>query len=171
MSDDKDQWKQTAGLAADSTVAQIVCKEPDKKEWDEEAEEKGYRSTSKYLYELVQEARAYRQQGYLAHHQSKEEIAELKSRIEKLETQLERERNKESGTTKIDDIDFLEQFLTTEYQTLPEILRDIVESGALDNLIRKPVEDELYYLASQDRVEYERGHGWRLTDEGDGDGR
>ena len=53
MSDDKDQWKQTAGLAANSTVAQIVCKEPDKKEWDQEAEEKGYRSTSKYLYELV----------------------------------------------------------------------------------------------------------------------
>ena len=43
-------------LAADSTVAQIVCKEPDKKEWDKEAEEKGYRSTNKYLYELVQEA-------------------------------------------------------------------------------------------------------------------
>jgi hypothetical protein len=34
MSDDKDQWKQTAGLAADSTVGQIVCKEPDKKEWE-----------------------------------------------------------------------------------------------------------------------------------------
>lgn len=58
MSDDKDQWKQTSGLAADSTVAQIVCEEPHKQEWDDEAEEKGYRSTSKYLYELVQEARA-----------------------------------------------------------------------------------------------------------------
>jgi len=111
MSDDKDQWKQTAGLAADSTVAQIVCKEPDKEEWDQEAEEKGYRSTSKYLYELVQEARAYRQQGYLAHHQSEEQIAQLKSRIKELETQLKRERKKESTTTKIDDIDFLEQFL------------------------------------------------------------
>jgi len=171
MSDDKDQWKQTAGLAADSTVAQTVCKEPDKEEWDQEAEEKGYRSTSKYLHELVQEARVYRQQSYLAHQQSEEQIAQLKSRIEELEKQLERERKKESTTTKIDDIDFLEQFPSTEYQTLPEILRDIVESGALDNLIRKPVEDELYYLASQDRVEYERGHGWRLTGGGDDDGR
>jgi len=171
MSDDKDQWKQTADLAADSTVTQIVCKEPDKEEWDQEAEEKGYRSTSKYLYELVQEARAYRQQGYLAHHQSEEQIAELKSRIKELETQLERERKKESATTKIDDIDFLGQFLSTEYQALPEILQDIVESGALNNLIRKPVEDELYFLASQDRVEYERGHGWRLVDGGDGSGR
>jgi hypothetical protein len=171
MPDDKDQRKQTAGLATDSTVAQIVCKEPDKEEWDQEAEEQGYRSTSKYLYELVQEARAYRQQGYLAHHQSEEGIADLKSQIEKLETRLERERKKESTTTKIDDIDFLEQFLSTEYQTLPEILQEIVESAALDNLIRKPVEDELYYLASQDRVEYERGHGWRLVDGGDGDGR
>jgi hypothetical protein len=40
-------WKQTSGLAADSTVARIICKDPDKEEWDEEAEEKGYRSTSK----------------------------------------------------------------------------------------------------------------------------
>ncbi|MFB6103596.1 MAG: hypothetical protein ABEJ57_00730 [Halobacteriaceae archaeon] len=171
MSNDKDQWKQTAGLAADSTVAQIVCKEPDKEEWDEEAEEKGYRSTSKYLYELIQEARAYRQQGYLAHHQSEEKIADLNSRIEELEAQLKRERKKESATTNIDDIGFLEQFLSTEYQTLPEILQDIVESGPLDDLIRKPVEDELYYLASQDRVEYERGHGWRLTNGGGEDGR
>jgi hypothetical protein len=132
MSDDKDQWKETAGLAADSTVAQMVRKEPDKKEWDEEAEEKGYRSTSKYPYELVQEARAYRQQGYLAHHQSEEQIAEFKSRIEELETQLERELKRESTTTKIDDVDFLERFLSSEYQTLPEILRGIVESGALD---------------------------------------
>lgn len=131
----------------------------------------GYRSTSKYLYELVREARAYRQQGYLAYHQSEAQIDELKSQIEELETQLERERKKESTTTKIDDIDLLEQFLSTEYQTLPEILQDTVESGSLDNLIRKPVEDELYFFASQDRVEYERGHGWRLTDGGDGDGR
>lgn len=70
-------------------------------------------------------------------------------------------------TTEINDIDFLEQFLSAEYQTLPEILQEIVESGALDNLIRKPIEDELYYLASQDRVEYERGHSWRLTEGGD----
>jgi len=101
MFDDKDQWKETAGLAADSTVAQIVCKEPDK----------GYRSTSKYLYELVQEARAYRQQGYLAHHQSEEKIAELKSRIKELETQLKREKKKESGTTDIDVQVFLNFFL------------------------------------------------------------
>jgi hypothetical protein len=47
MSDDRDQWKQTSGLAADSTVARIICKDPDKEEWDEEAEERGYRSTSK----------------------------------------------------------------------------------------------------------------------------
>ena len=171
MSDDKDQWKQTSGLAADSTVAQIVCKEPDKQEWDEKAEEKGYRSTSKYLYELVQEARAYRQQGYLAHHRSEEKIAELKARIKELETQLEREQNQESDTTEIADRDFLEKVLSAEYQTLPEIVRAIVESGELDNQIRKPVEDELYYLASQNLVEYERGHGWRLTDGGDDDGR
>jgi hypothetical protein len=41
----------------------------------------------------------------------------------------------------------------------------------LGTQLRTPVEDELYDLASQDRVEYERGHGWRLTDGGDGDGR
>jgi uncharacterized small protein (DUF1192 family) len=171
MSDDKDQWKQTSGLAADSTVAQIVCKEPDKEEWDEEAEEKGYRSTSKYLYELVQEARAYREQGFLGAHRSDERIGELESEIERLEKRLERESQRAGSESQIDDIDFLEQFLTTNYKTLPEILREITESGTFDNLIRKPVEDELYYLASRERVEYERGHGWRLVDGGDADGR
>jgi len=110
MSDEKTR-KQTSGLAADSTVAQIGCKEPDKQEWDQETEEKGYRSTSKYLYELVQEARAYRQQGYLAHHRSEEKIAELKARIKDLETQLEREQNRESNTTELADIGFLEKIL------------------------------------------------------------
>jgi len=84
---------------------------------------------------------------------------------------LEREQNQKSDTTELADIDFLEKVLSAEYQTLTEIVRAIVESGELDNQIRKPIEDELYYLASQDRVEYERGHGWRLTDGGDEDGR
>lgn len=171
MSDDKQQWKKTTGLATDSTVAQIVCKELDKDEWDDEAEEKGYRSTSKYLYELVQEARAYRQQGFLAHHDSEQKIAKLQSRIDQLEAQLKRNQKKSSGTTQIDDADFVKQFLSTNYRTLTEILKNLVESGALDNLVRKRVEDQLYFLASQDEVQYERGWGWKLAEGGDDDGR
>jgi hypothetical protein len=55
-----------------------------------------HRSTSKYLSEQVQEGRANRQQCYLEQHQNEDEISELNSRIEELETQVER-----SGRTRV----------------------------------------------------------------------
>lgn len=94
-------------------------------------------------------------------------MRELEAQVEQLEERLERERQNDTTRRRIDDIDFLEQFLTTDYKRLPELLQEIVETGELDELIRKPIEDELYYLAAQNRVEYERGHGWRLTEGGE----
>lgn len=94
-------------------------------------------------------------------------MRELEAQVEQLEERLERERQNDTTRRRIDDIDFLEQFLTTDYKRLPELLQEIVETGGLDELIRKPIEDELYYLAAQNRVEYERGHGWRLTEGGE----
>lgn len=99
--------------------------------------------------------------------QHDQKITKLQSRIDQLEAQLERNQKKSSGTTQIDDADFVKQFLSTEYRTLRKILKELVESGALDNLVRKRVEDQLYFLASQDMVEYERGWGWKLAEEGD----
>ena len=160
-------WKETLNLPESTTKATLYCSETDKEKWDREVEEQGYKSRSTYLYELIQEARAYRQQGFLSHHDSEEKIEELEQEIERLEKQLENQEQKDSGRTQVDDIDFLEKFLEQQYKTLDQLLREIVESGALDDLIRKQVEDQLYFLAQQNRVEYQRGHGWKLTNGGD----
>ena len=160
-------WKESVNIPESTTKATLYCSEDDKEEWDEEVEEQGYRSRSTYLYELIQEARAYREQGFLAHHESEEKIEELKQKIEHLENQLENQEQQSSGRTTVDDIDFLEKFLGDTYKPLDQILREIVESGALDDLIRKRVEDQLYFLAQQDQVEFERGHGWKLKNRGE----
>jgi len=159
-------WKDSTNLPESTTKVTLYCSEDDKEEWSQEVEEKGYKSRSKYLYELIQEARAYREQGFLAHHESEEKIEELKQKIEHLEKRLENQEQQSSGRTTVDDVDFLEKFLGDTYKPLDQILREIVESGALDDLIRKRVEDQLYFLAQQDRVEFERGHGWKLSNKG-----
>ena len=46
---------------------------------------------------------------------------------------------------------------------LPELLQEIVESGALDELIRERIEHELYVLAGQDKIGYEPDSGWKLA--------
>ena len=160
------KWKKTAGLPESTTRVPIYCDESHKEEWKEEAEEKGYNSMSKYLYELVQEARPYREEGFLSHHQSRKRIAELQEEVDELRDKLEKEEQT-NATGEIDEVDFLERFLTHKYQPLNSILEDIAESGVLDDVIRKPVEDQLFYLAQQDRVEYKRGHGWKLKEGGD----
>jgi len=159
-------WKDRIGLSESTDKVTLYCSKTDKEEWTSEADEKGYKSRSKYLYELIQEARAYREQGFLAHHESEEKIEELEQEIEQLEDRLENQSKQSSGRTMVDDVDFLEKFLEDTYKPLDQVLREIVESGALDDLIRSRVEDQLYFLAEQDRVEYERGHGWKLTQSG-----
>lgn len=67
----------------------------------------------------------------------------------------------------IDDAAFLKQFLTEEYQTFDEVLCKAVESDTVDELLREPVEDELYFLAAREEIEFKHGHGWRLADGGD----
>jgi uncharacterized small protein (DUF1192 family) len=156
-------WKETTGVADSTAKVTLYCSKSDKEEWTREVDEKGYNSRSKYLYELVQEARAYREQGFLAHHESEEKIEELQQEIERLEDRLENQEKQSSGRTQVDDVDFLENFLEDTYKPLDQILREIVESGALNDLIRERVEDQLYFLAQQNRVEYERGHGWKLS--------
>lgn len=61
---------------------------------------------------------------------------------------MEETERKSSGRTEIDDVDFLTKFLTDQYKGLAELLQEIVESGVLNDLVRKRVEDKLYFLAS-----------------------
>lgn len=161
MADTK--WKETTGVSDYHARVTIVCHEDDAETWMDEADENGYGSRSKYLYELIQEARAYREEGFLSHHESEEKIEELQQRIKQLETQLEEKEKEESGQVSIDDPAFIQRFLGDEHRPLKAILQDIIESGALDDLLRKPIENQLYFLAQQGEVEYERGHGWKRS--------
>jgi flagellar biosynthesis chaperone FliJ len=161
-------WKDTLNLPETTTRATIYCSEVDKEEWDREVEEQGYQSRSTYLYELVQEARAYREKGFLAHHQSEERIQELENRVEQLQEQLKQARqDNDTDEIHIDQPELILQNLNREYQPLDQLLEQIVQSQKVKEQLRGPVENLLYTLAEQDRVEYERGHGWRLTNRGE----
>jgi len=63
----------------------------------------------------------------------------------------------------IDDAAFLKQLLNEEYQNFDEVLQKVVESDTVDELLREPIEDELYFLAAREEVEFEHGYGWRLA--------
>lgn len=162
MADDK--WHETTGVNPDTVRVPLLVEKETRETWSKEAEKAGYPSRTKYLRDLIQEARAYRQEGFLSHHQSQQRIQELENQVGELERQLE-EKNDSTGSTGsgllIDDPEFIEEFLTTEYQPLHDILQNIVQSGELVPLIRRQIENQLYTLASQNRVEFQRGHGWK----------
>ena len=164
--DDGSGWHAQTNVADDTVRVPIVCKEQDRNTWDEEAAEQGFQSRSRYLYNLIEEARANRQNELRGPHNAEQRIQELQTEVERLKDELQQERQKQGGRTQIDDIDFLEKFLDTNYKSLEQLLQEIIESGVLNDLIRKRVEDQLYYLASRDRVEFKRGWGWKLTESG-----
>ncbi|WP_255681423.1 hypothetical protein [Natrinema sp. SYSU A 869] len=153
------------GLAEGSTQITLTCSKKEREIWSKEAAKAGFSSQSKYLYILIQEARAYRQHGVFADRSSEERIEELETEVELLENKLEREQVKRSARVEVDDARFLERYLEDTYKTQSELLQEIVESGAMDDLIRKRIEDELYVMAGKDQVKYEPGWGWKLTDD------
>lgn len=162
----KAQWQKTSGFAADSKMVHIIVPETKVDDWDREAEEEGFDNRSDYLRTLIAEARADRLTDAPTSQEAEYRIQELEAEVKRLREELEQNRQRHSGRPEIDDFDFLEQFLSSQYKQLNEIIQDIMESGVLDDLIRKRVENQLYFLASQDTVEYERGWGWRLAQEG-----
>jgi Arc/MetJ family transcription regulator len=156
-------WKENMGMSQDTGLVKIYAPMSHKETWQQEADEKNYKSTSKYLHELIQEARAIRDEGFLAPQSSEQEVQRLKKKIEELEDRLAKTRQQKRDSVTIDDAAFLKQFLTEEYQTYDEVLRRVVESDTVDELLREPIEDELYFLAAREEVEFEHGHGWRLA--------
>lgn len=156
-------WEAQLNLSPDSTQVSITCTKAERDQWSAEAEANGFRSRSQYLHTLIQEARGYRQHGVFDATDADDRIDQLEAQVALLEQQLERERQKHSGREHVDDPEFLVRFLEETYTPFEELLQRIVESGALTGLIKNRVEDQLYILAAQDRVEYQPGFGWRLT--------
>lgn len=160
-------WKENMGMSQDTGLVKIYVPMSHEETWQQEADEKNYKSTSKYLHELIQEARAIREEGFLAPQDSDQEVQRLRKKIEELEDRLAQAKQQNRDTITIDDATILKQHLTTEYQTFDEILQRVVESDTVDELLREPIEDELYFLAAREEVEFEHGHGWRLANGGD----
>lgn len=152
-------WEAQLNLSPTSTQVSITCTKAEGDQWSAEAEANGFRSRSQYLHTLIQEARGYRQHGVFDATDADDRIDQLEAQVALLEQELERERQKHSGREHVDDPEFLEE----TYTPFEELLQRIVESGALTGLIKNRVEDQLYILAAQDRVEYQSGFWWRLT--------
>jgi len=169
-SDTKPQWKQTSGFAADSTVVRLVVPEEKASSWDSEADRRGFDNRSDYLRTLIGEARAYRQHNMGDPHTAEQKIDALESEVTELEQRLEQEQQAGAASAAIDAA-FVKRFLTDTYTTFPDVLQRVIESGAVDDVVRKPVEDQLYFLAAQNDVKYERGFGWKIADDARGDGR
>jgi IMP dehydrogenase/GMP reductase len=160
-------WKENMGMSQDTGLVKIYVPMSHKETWQQEADEKNYKSTSKYLHELIQEARVCREDGFLAPQGSDQEVQRLKKKVEELEDRLVEAKQQNRDSVTIDDAAFLKQILTDEYQTFDEILKSVVESETVNELLREPIEDELYFLATRDEVEFEHGNGWRLANGGD----
>jgi plasmid stabilization system protein ParE len=165
----QEQYEQSLGLASETTMINLYPSKQQVQKWGEEAEDNNFRNRNQYLISLIEEARAYRENELRGPRQAEQRIQDLQSEVDRLQTQLEQERKKGGGRPAVDDINFLERFLDTNYKSLEQILQEIVESGALNDLLRKRVEDQLYFMASREEVEFERGWGWKLTDHGGDD--
>jgi hypothetical protein len=154
-----------AKLSDERCAVKIYPLEETADEWKTEAEEQDS-SLSRYLQSLIHEARAYREHGLAGgDNGSQKRIKELEEEVERLEQRLEEKESESSEAISFDPSTLKDEVLTENYQSLEDVLRTIVESGVLDDALRQPVENQLYFLAGQGEVEYERGWGWRLVED------
>lgn len=162
---DKERSETIESLTATERVS-IYCDAFVRDQWTTEAEEAGY-SRSEYLFELIQESRRYRAKGFLSREQKQEEIRRLKSEIELLEAELENGSNQDRALIQsLENPELVRRVLSSRYQSLQDITRALLICDAVAVDGRDPVERALFQLAQRDEVEYQRGHGWRLTQAG-----
>jgi Glu-tRNA(Gln) amidotransferase subunit E-like FAD-binding protein len=134
-----------------------------KGEWQEEAEAVG-QSLSQYLYDLVQEARAYREGDMPIITSEDERVQELESRIEELQNELDQARQRHQTGSKLSISDLVEQELSKQYKTIDEILDDVKASDQVTQHLRRQIEEQLYGLTEDGEAEFQRGHGWRVAE-------
>ena len=160
-------WEKEVGLSEDTAYVVLYPARSHAEEWKEEAEEQGYGSRSKYLYELIQEARAFRQEGFLAYEQNDSEVEQLQLQIEQLENDLQHEQQKDPGEIPIEHEEFVTAFLSESYQPFSQLVKEVTNSGVLAGIIKDSVEDQLFDLAEDGKVQHKSGYGWRLAQEND----
>ena len=80
-----------------------------------------------------------------------------------MQDDLENARNSEPGEVDIAHEEFVTAFLTESYQEFESILKEVTGSGVLTGIVKDAVEEQLFDLAEDDKVEYKQGYGWRLA--------
>ncbi|EMA11540.1 hypothetical protein SAMN05443574_103243 [Haloarcula vallismortis] len=156
-----------ATRAEDTAEVKIYPPEEVADEWRQEAEEHN-RSLSKHLQKLIYEARSFKEHGLIGTGEtSQKRVQELEEKVARLEKRLQQKESESTDAVTFNPETLKQEVLTGQYQELEDILRNIVESGILDDALRQPVENQLYFLAAEDEVEYERGWGWKLKQGGD----
>lgn len=154
-------WEKDVGLNEDTAYVVLYPAQSHADEWMEEADEQGYGSRSKYLYELIQEARAARQEGFLAYSQNETKVEELQLQIGQLQNEL-KQKQQDPGEIAIEHEEFVTAFLTDRYQPAEKVLKQVIDSGVLTGIVKDSIEDQLFDLAEENKVEYKQGYGWRL---------
>lgn len=150
-------------LRDETTRADVYCHEDHKQAWQEEAEHNG-QSLSRYLYDLIEEARGYREGGLPLLESKDERVDELESRIQELQDELEQARAQQGTGTRLTIDDLVEEELTHQCRTIDEILEDIKANDEVSEHLRRQIEERLYSLTEEGVAEFQRGHGWRLTE-------
>ncbi|MFC6786394.1 hypothetical protein ACFQFH_10965 [Halobaculum halobium] len=160
-SSDDEQSYQT--LHENTTRAELFPAKQHKEEWWEEAEHEGA-SLSGYLYELIQEARMYRDSGAPFIQTQDQTVKQLQNKIDGLQAQLENARQASGGRTHLSIDDLVTRVLDQQYQSLDELTERITASDDVAQHLQRQIENRLYALAENGRVEFQRGHGWRLKE-------
>lgn len=161
---DSDEY---AKLSEDRREVDIYPLEEVAEQWEEDIEDRDI-SLSQYLQNLIHEARSYRRHGLVQTDGSEKRVQELQEEVEQLQRRLEQKESESTEAVSFDPETLKQEVLSDQYQSLDEILQTVVESGVLNDVLLGPVENQLYFLAAQDEVEYERGFGWKLAEEESG---
>jgi hypothetical protein len=161
---DNDEY---AKLSEDRCAVKIYPREEVAEQWEEDIDDREI-SLSQYLQNLIHEARSYREHGLVQTDGSQKRVQELQEEIAQLQRRLEEKEAESTEAVSFDPETLKKEVLTDQYQPLEEILQEIVESGILNDVLLGPVENQLYFLAAQDEVQYERGWGWKLSEESGG---
>jgi len=166
MTDASEPWRdqgENMGLNEETARIELYCDHRDKTTWEEEAKE--HRSSlSKYLRDMIDLGRAYREESTRGRQDAGERIQELEAQIEMLQRELDNQEPETIGPDVV-DTDLVESLLGEQYQTVEEILEQLTANEDLQANLKKPVEDALYDLAGDGRAEFQEGWGWRLGGE------
>lgn len=149
-------------LSDDTGLVKLYPPKKHKNQWYEEAEERGT-SASKYLQELIQEARFLRQQGQLKIG-DRRQVDQLKDKIEHLENQLENATSTTNARVDQQELVTKEEtrdILTGQYTPIDRLLGRLLQDEEFRRKIRLELETQLYALGDQSEAAYRRGQGWK----------